>query len=113
MNRVKFIGFWKGHGNWPMPVKNSAKFDQTKIINKIKEIQKIGRVINYRGHSGCRLCGKMNGSKEYAIDHYVWPEGYLHYLKDHNVAVDKEFGEYVNKCDLNGKHHTLFDYSYE
>ena len=97
-----------------MPIKNSATFDQTNIINKIKKIQEIANKTHYRGFSYCRLCNKTNnGAIEYAIDNFVWPEGYLHYVKEHNVAVDKEFAEYVNKFDSSKNHVVSFPYSYQ
>ena len=84
--------------------------DQKDIIKKIEKIQKVAHEKHYRGYSECRVCWyERNGSKEYFIDYFVWPEGYIHYLKDHNVAVDKEFGEYVDKFDFKKKHNVSRD----
>jgi len=37
------------------------------------------------------LCGIRNGSKEYAIQGFVWPEGFRHYVSSHHVAVPAPF----------------------
>lgn len=43
----------------------------------------------------CRICDDENGCNEYSIDGFVWPSGYLQYLRDHNVECDKEFKSYL------------------
>jgi hypothetical protein len=50
----------------------------------------------YRGSSGCRCCAamgirKMNGCKEYEEKGWVWPEGFRHYISEHNIVPTKEF----------------------
>jgi hypothetical protein len=79
------------------PVENSATEDQTNIITRLKQAMKTGRMLGYRGWSICRICGKHNGTGELEITYgnfrdgkkqYRIPEGYVHYLEDHNVAVD-------------------------
>lgn len=49
----------------------------------------------YRGSSICRLCKCINGSREYYTDEWRWPEGYLHYIKEHNVAPSFNFWKMV------------------
>lgn len=98
--QIKYVGFWKGYDSkWTeMPIEDSATCNQTNIINKITKLQKIANETQYRGYSCCRLCDfEYNGSKEYAIGKFVWPEGYLHYIEVHNVAIDEEFAKYVDK----------------
>lgn len=50
----------------------------------------------YKGYSPCRICGLNNGSAEYrfALDGettFIWPEGYMHYIRDHGVRPDPDF----------------------
>jgi thiol-disulfide isomerase/thioredoxin len=78
------------------PIENSAEEDNTRYINLIKEIQKKSFCNYYFGVSRCRLCGKSNGSAEYTFSNFIWPEGYIHYLKDHNVKIDDEFKTFLN-----------------
>jgi hypothetical protein len=45
----------------------------------------------YRGSSTCRVCGKTNGHREFIFGGYRWPEGYLHYVEEHNVEPSEGF----------------------
>lgn len=52
-------------------------------------------VVEYKGYSACRVCGLRNGSMEYRLTMgdttFVWPEGYIHYIRDHGVRPDPDF----------------------
>ena len=110
---IRFVGFWKGSGKWTaIPVANSATSSQDKIISKIKFVQKFAKETRYRGMSPCRICHCYNGCAEYAIDGFVWPSGYLHYIEDHNMAVDEDFASYINDFDEKVPHNINFDYYY-
>lgn len=52
-------------------------------------------VVAYRGYSPCRCCGKSNGSREFHYEGWVWPAGYMHYLRDHNVLPDEGFKNFI------------------
>lgn len=41
----------------------------------------------YRGYSQCRICMKLNGSRELTDGTWVWPEGLSHYVRDHSVTL--------------------------
>lgn len=49
----------------------------------------------YRGCSHCRLCDQVNGNKEFSLGKWVWPDGYMHYIKDHNVKPSDAFYKFV------------------
>ena len=55
------------------------------------------------GVSSCRLCGKNNGMSTYIVPNdgitYVWPSGYMHYLKDHNVIASDGFRQFIEGLD--------------
>jgi hypothetical protein len=111
-NNVVYIGYWKieyknefykeKYGDTTQtdpsgkelffPMENSATKDQSEIISKLKTAMQSGHMIGYRGWSNCRICEKKNGTKELKIQigdtQYRIPQGYVHYLEDHNVAVD-------------------------
>jgi hypothetical protein len=61
-----------------------------------------GRVLErYLGHSACRLCDKSeNGSADLTDGVYVWPEGFAHYVRQHNVKPPVEFVDHVKKMGL-------------
>lgn len=52
-------------------------------------------VHQYRGWSMCRLCKQTNGTKEFVLGGFTWPEGYAHYLDYHNVAPDPDFKQFI------------------
>ena len=39
----------------------------------------------FMGYSQCRICGATNGAVEYTDGSYLWPEGFAHYIREHNV----------------------------
>ena len=82
-----------------LPVENSATEDQTNIIARLRYAYASGHMVGYRGWSICRICDKHNGTQELEIIvgrmKYGIPEGYIHYLEDHNVAVDPKLKEII------------------
>lgn len=91
-------GFWysKDEPDLPMPVENSIDPElKQAFLSALQEIQKQAEQEHYMGWSDCRLCDKMNGSRELYFMGWKWPEGYIHYIQDHNVAPTKEFHDFV------------------
>lgn len=94
MSKQITIGYWRHQddkeGAWPEA--NTERPDQDAVIDRLKEAVRKGFVIGYRGWSNCRLCGKINGSRELEIirgdTKWVIPEGYVHYLEEHRVGYD-------------------------
>jgi len=52
-------------------------------------------VVGYRGLSSCRICGTLNGSREFHFRGFEWPVGYIHYLEKHHMAPDPEFKSFI------------------
>jgi hypothetical protein len=80
------------------PIENSATEDQTQLIELLKNAFLATDTVrhNFRGHSYCRICGNTrNGYSEFEFGNFSVPEGYLHYLRDHNVAIDPDLKEYL------------------
>ena len=46
---------------------------------------------SWMGYSLCRFCGIENGSCDRTDGVYVWPDGFAHYLREHNVKPPFEF----------------------
>ena len=96
---MNYVGFWKNNQAtcenkmpwdktpvWTnIPIANSATENQDHLIELLLEKQKHASIQQYLGYSNCRICNAPNGSSEYSADGFVWPSGYVHYLKDHNV----------------------------
>lgn len=61
----------------------------------VEHLQTGSLVIQYRGLSPCRFCGRHNGSAEFSDGIFCWPEGLAHYLAAHAVRLPDEFVEHV------------------
>ncbi|QIG70105.1 hypothetical protein EVB87_005 [Rhizobium phage RHph_N28_1] len=72
----------------------AGKSDVTTLLGAV---QVKARVNHYKGWSTCRLCGEKNGSKEYSLNGFRWPEGLTHYIDAHNVLVTGEFMSFLLK----------------
>ncbi len=50
---------------------------------------------SFLGPSNCRICNQPNGNSEYMFtvnnNSFIFPEGYLHYIKKHGIVPSKEF----------------------
>lgn len=91
------IGFWDNKpkkyfgkivDNCNYPVENSAKEDQTNLINKLIEIEKIAPFIDKLCFEKCKLCDQTNNVKEYRYNGMIFREDYRHYLETHNIEMD-------------------------
>lgn len=75
--------------------------DNTQDVEFVELLFQNSNVEYWRGWSNCRICGKMNGSKEYCFTfkdtNYYIPEGYLHYVKDHYIELAPELQELFNQ----------------
>ena len=80
------LGYWYSvyQPDLPHPTVN-PQIDPTLRLRAVSWLNN-GKLLNsYRGFSTCRICGCVNGSIELGRDGYVYPEGLVHYITDHNV----------------------------
>jgi hypothetical protein len=58
-------------------------------------------VVEWKGYSPCRICELANGSVSYRLQigdiTFTWPEGYIHYIRDHGVRPDPDFERAINE----------------
>ena len=97
MNSFKYEGYWysKYEPELPHPIPQDKPVEP-EFLEKLRKVQSLARVESYRGWSICRCCNKYNGSREYEYNGWAWPEGYEHYLIEHNVHPTPEFREMIN-----------------
>jgi hypothetical protein len=84
------------HSDVPIPNKSEILTRLTKLEEKAKP----NGFMRFMGHSHCRCCGINLGSGEFTFGsvnerHWVWPEGYAHYIVVHNVQPSPAFLEEV------------------
>jgi hypothetical protein len=117
MEEYKQEGFWysKSEPHYPMPVEQENQHPlKDLIIEKYDALLSLpvfhpdynsgepldwdeihNHVVSYRGFSWCRICpsrsGASMGTKSYRYNGWEWPEGFRHYIVEHNVVPSKEF----------------------
>jgi hypothetical protein len=84
---------------YPVPLPMDKKVDE-ELIEKIYNFLDDKKGTHYLGFSCCRICGKTNGDFEYHItkngEKWTIPEGYMHYVTEHNVMPSNEFIKMIN-----------------
>lgn len=53
---------------------------------------------SWRGYSTCRICGARNGSVCISDGTFVWPEGFAHYIREHQVRPPPAFVEHCRRA---------------
>ncbi len=88
--------------SWPWPKEHDQPFEgEADFIKKLRQIEEqlkkapIGHYDENDGYSICRICNSENGSGEYHLDKYSWPEGYRHYIEKHHVIPSKQFYSFI------------------
>lgn len=87
---MKRIGYWRQTERsgidlpWP---KEGRLPEETKkmIVDFLKNGKQYAA---YRGWSTCRICNKPNGSTCLVNGDFIYPEGYAHYISEHNIQPD-------------------------
>ncbi len=92
-------GFWatRTEPRLPTPVAQIKPWKgKAEFLRHLGRVESIAEKTLFRGFSTCRICGHANGSAEYATDHWEWPNGFGHYISDHNVEPTPEFKAYID-----------------
>ncbi len=111
-------GFWSSK---KVPVPNTINpIIKKQFLEKLDKVEKFINVLNpypptnvkkpkifqewyinhYKGLSWCRICNKNNGASEYKTNKWRWPQGYRHYIIDHNTKPSEKFYKYIMDLDL-------------
>lgn len=92
--RLRKVGFWRGRGEDPnLPDPRSYQDPAWDSVERSKVIRYLmtGRFVTaYMGSSRCRFCGQTNGSTELTDGVWLWPDGFAHYLEEHDVKPPQE-----------------------
>ncbi len=90
-------GFWWSvrEPNLPFPESKPRWSKKKKFLDALSVLEAKATRNLYRGISRCRLCGEANGNAEFTNKNWTWPQGYRHYIDDHDVRPSREFRQYV------------------
>ena len=100
MEKEKREGFWWSKYEPKLP---KVKHEQTPWKGKalfladLRRVQSKAATIQYRGWSNCRCCKQANGTMDYRYNGWTWPEGYEHYIQQHNVQPTPEFKAFIEE----------------
>jgi hypothetical protein len=95
----RYEGFWRQSHNeeselpWPEP--QPGWLSAPEFLRALKRVEEVAERIQYRGLSRCRLCGCVNGDSSFRLQVWEWPEGFKHYVADHNVRPSQEFAHFI------------------
>ena len=98
---LKAIGYWRSKSEPDLPDpkdyignKTNLTSNGRKVIAKYLDAYGNAKV-HWRGWSNCRICGKYNGTRCMSDGVYIWPEGFGHYILEHDLNPPPEFYRYV------------------
>lgn len=111
-NNQEIEGYWASSedpakdiygGKYPFPKKHAQPFaGQENFVLALKKVQVSNQVESegQKGYSACRFAdAKTNGSREFILRlsgrEIHWPEGFLHYITQHNVVPSRAFYQLV------------------
>jgi hypothetical protein len=94
-------GFWRSslHADenlpWPQP---DAKWPRRAAFLEMLDRAEAEAQRGYsRGWSCCRICRCRNGTMTFRLDVWEWPEGFRHYVAEHEVRPSPEFELFVRE----------------
>lgn len=88
------VGFWANSRDptLPKPKANKLPWEgQSEFLRGLLRMESAAARRIQKGVSTCRICKCDNMSAEYTNDKFVWPAGFVHYVREHNVKPDDEF----------------------
>ncbi len=97
---MRIEGYWrqtlKEKSDLPFPQTQEQPWEgQFEFLADLKSKEKIAKEECYNGPSNCRICHKTNGSTEFNLGDWSWPEGLRHYIEDHNVKPSDDFIAFI------------------
>lgn len=91
---LRRIGYWKAclSDDYPFPQELRAEYTPG-LADTLATYLESGKFFtSYLGTSWCRFgCPGDNGSAEFTDGVWAWPEGLVHYVRDHPVALPPDF----------------------
>jgi hypothetical protein len=84
-------------------VPDAAWTHRIEFLQGLDRIEEIAESMDWMGYSDCRLCGQPNGASEFQAEHWVWPEGYRHYITEHMIRPTADFETFVLSAYRNGR----------
>ncbi|GAA2788193.1 hypothetical protein RMN57_36955 [Kitasatospora sp. CM 4170] len=97
---LRLLGFWGPSENrtLPNPVDLvDPVWDEAERLWVADYLDHGQVAASWMGSSRCRLCTRLNGSRDLTDGYYLWPEGLAHYVLDHGVRLPAEFIDHIEQ----------------
>ena len=98
--KAKYLeGYWDdGDGKYPKPVEYPHKWGKSKFLAHLRAVQKESDQKHYKGYSYCRCCDNdRNGTSDFTLGSWRWPEGFEHYIERHKVRPSLAFEMFIER----------------
>lgn len=104
---MEWVGLWTSESipvtaedALPQPRSGFPSKKTCDFLRKLWEVQLDDDKVKTTYYEGqppgkCVLCGVETEIPTFATDSWCWPEDYMHYVRDHNIKVPKEFKQYI------------------
>jgi len=89
---MKKVGYWYSDREPSLPMPEGGGESDPLLINYLENGEAL---VAYKGSSMCRICHRLNGSKDLTDGTYVWPEGLAHYVREHGTPLPDDFLDWV------------------
>jgi hypothetical protein len=96
---AKYEGFWRRSRDvaealpWPEPEETWAA--RISFLIALDRVEAQAQSVPCRGFSFCRVCHQRNGIRSYRFAEWEWPEGFRHYIAQHQVRPSPEFERFI------------------
>lgn len=96
----RFEGYWRSRKDdpqdlpWPEP---TPGWGEAEFLQKLRAVEQTAEARQYRGSSYSRLTGERNGSREYVLGDWRWPEGLGHYI-ERGVRPSADFEAFITEA---------------
>lgn len=96
---VLIEGYWRKSreevSDLPWPVGDDNWSGADRFLQALTAVEDGAPKMLSFGFSRCRLCRRPNGSAEFALNPWHWPEGLRHYIREHKVRPTAAFEDFI------------------
>src|SRR5262245_12174601 len=104
LRRLIPVGYWWSEETPYLPHPHNfiaLEWDATERQAAIRYLESAYKTSDYRGFSWCRLgCQGMNGNQDHTDGTFIFPEGFVHYVREHHIRPDERFLEHARSLNF-------------
>ena len=94
-------GYWRRTfdeaSDLPWPESGAEWLDRDAFLENLAWVESQAHAVALAGFSTCRVCGRPNGTSEFWLDDWAWPEGFRHYVELHGIRPSARFEAMISK----------------